>query len=453
MYDETKADIPSFVHASGRWQRGVPMHGSCASTAGPNRAIVRLRDYPPPREVSMSKATPRYTPAQRQRKRAKWALCLSALLLCAGCISRAHRRTLVRVSFWDRDRAPWLSLREPGKPYVEVVRAYLDASGRFYPRGARRDAPGGDVVAHFEGVKPGESVAPPQQQAVAELKALLQHLIATHPGAPLYVLIHGFNVADASSDFRLAETLIRARHDTPIIVLEVHWDGGRFKRELWHASQWSQAQVTAVQVGMGLRAIVSGLQSLASLRVLTHSLGALVGATLVGDSTGVFAAPLDEPAYSHMTDSCGQFAVANHATRLAVLAPATGTYAFIGNPRSTHRGVLAERLALMIGVNPEDSVLLKRDVPLLGAPGRLGWTVLGTGGPKARDHGPVQFSQTDELVKAFKARSPAQSLSVAERTFDEEGDGGCTPTDHDFYCYLTRPKMGDVLQFLTAPGR
>jgi len=96
----------------------------------------------------------------------------------------------------------------------------------------------------------------------------------------LVVLIHGFNDSDPTGDYQLTREAIRNNglEKGRFIYLEIYWDGLTLNQgNPIYENIWGRALQNSAYVSMGLRQILSGIDPLINIRIITHSLGASVG--------------------------------------------------------------------------------------------------------------------------------------------------------------------------------
>ncbi len=361
-----------------------------------------------------------------------------------------------------------------------VLRAYVDYLGDLYEPGKTPEALTPCAKSTFETNEyrtesnickyPLEDT--PQRQAFEEawrnrqleLWAELARQVETvrKPKQSLLILIHGFNVPDALKDYDQAAKLIadysRTAKVEPPLVLEIHWDGrhgGQTRR------QWSQAQFTAPLVGLALRELFLHLPKEMPVRVLTHSLGGLVAAALIGNPTLAlkraknvisrreiagcdFKDYFDRDAFdyafysAHVQGTCPHYPLPKQDDlTIGMLAPAASVDAFAPSPSSETCaycsrpveggcceegcGIRHETAEFIIGLNSRDTAITKRG---LGS-SKLGATSMGSGG---RDCW---------VVERVKSRLGARS-SFYDFT---KGNNDCADGDHAFSCYLTRHRF------------
>ena len=210
---------------------------------------------------------------------------------------------------------------------------------------------------------------------------------------PIVFLIHGFRVPDATFEYQVAKQRINQLVGADIrpVFVEVHWDG-RESGLMGAPNAWVQAQFSGPMVGLRLRYLFNEIDSLHRsrfgrppvIRVLTHSSGAIVAGSLIGDAGGAL------PCFSvsrraGQTPSCGavyeefydkreqrhkpKTGVADYGVpqipdlRLAMMAAATPSTTFTGAKGTEFEGdgirtPLAET-TLIIGHNNEDIALNK----------------------------------------------------------------------------------------------
>lgn len=262
----------------------------------------------------------------------------------------------------------------------------------------------------------------------------------------LVILIHGFNNDEASARESYGRardriTRVSAPDGTaprPLFV-EVYWDGrhpsalpviGNFIHR-----QWSSAQYSGPLVGLKMRAFINQLDGDMPVRVLTHSSGAFVAASLLGDATT--ALPEAQKALTQDNDeivgeyqiyqryaqsTSDDFRVPSRADlRVGMLAAATPPGSFSGGS-DVSGGTRARGAHLMFGVNQSDEAIVKHGLgtDIMGATG------MGTGGPN------------HVYLKEVKSSLSQREITVDAFDFEQPGED-CSDSSHAFTCYLTRP--------------
>lgn len=222
---------------------------------------------------------------------------------------------------------------------------------------------------------------------------ITKKLNALGPNATLVVLIHGFNnTSDESIDsYKAAEDKIESSGmlTGSHLFLEVYWDG-RFGKSLPLFFVYSQAN--AKFVGLGLREILSGVAPSHPVRILTHSLGAVVATNALWNVTTTMqkdpARPRDTwfwqqlnqgEGYSYRAaclDTVHYRTPAHPNLRLAMIAAATPGETFTDYSQRTPglRGQKGVYKRVTLGANQYDEVItrLNTGLPILGYT-NLGW--------------------------------------------------------------------------------
>jgi len=224
-----------------------------------------------------------------------------------------------------------------------------------------------------------------QDELFTEAARTVRERLSAKP-RPLFVLIHGYRVADAESDYRKVRAKVTAHPNSGVpLFLQVHWDGLKSPTP---AFAWSRAQANGFLVGLSLRRVLKNLSEITQVRVMTHSSGAFVFAATVGDPGAVFGALGNESTeyreFRENASGSDRFPIPRNADlRAAMVVPATPPESFAGGPHAHkeekalhhHAGVLAP-VRLIIGANPRDFGVTKAILP--GNWSLLGSSSLGT---------------------------------------------------------------------------
>jgi hypothetical protein len=188
---------------------------------------------------------------------------------------------------------------------------------------------------------------------------------ATHTGARprvLVVLVHGFNVDDAECSYRVVREQAAALLPEAAYLL-VNWDGLVSTAPI--PMIWSRAQFNFPLVGMGLRRLLSELDSIMPVRILTHSSGGPVVAHALWDASGA-EGPTKHgdtwPAYValHELRRTGQLPRVPMFTDLQIgmIVPATPASIFNHFDLGEHGPT-----RIVIGTNPHDYAVNKTVLP------------------------------------------------------------------------------------------
>jgi len=239
------------------------------------------------------------------------------------------------------------------------------------------------------------------EKTALEIKTLLAK--KEHLNAELFISIHGYNNSVDSIDGTYA--LIREKlaegdyKHQKFIFLDVYWDG--FVQE-YPLTIWDDAQYTGPVVGARLRKLLKYVEPSRSVRILTHSSGAFVVGSLLGDSRAALpkwrqqdictkgTSEYDESTCFYkqvmMSDLSKEDDVdqkeysilRSEDVRVGMIAPATSSCTFAGVPENRcgeGRGILkpSGSIRLIVGQHEDDFANTK----LLGLEGYFGVTTLG----------------------------------------------------------------------------
>ncbi|VAW67116.1 hypothetical protein MNBD_GAMMA08-2358 [hydrothermal vent metagenome] len=274
----------------------------------------------------------------------------------------------------------------------------------------------------------------------------------------LFILIHGYNnssdaIKDNYNDVRNALRKNDKYKDMKFIFLDVYWDG--FIQPL-PVNIWGPAQYTGPVVGIKLRKLLKEVKPARSVRILTHSSGAFVAGSLVGDSRKALGlwekkniCTKGHINYDQATCQYKQVMTSNDSmceiddyeiiksndVRLGMIAPATSAWTFTGGEWSgieDGRGILkpSGTLRLIAGQHEDDFANTK----LIGLEDKKGATTLG-----------VRKSSFCE-IQAHVAKSEIlkKYVDVHRVEFSTEGEEPYPyyffRADHALYAYLNRKK-------------
>lgn len=295
------------------------------------------------------------------------------------------------------DRAPITQSRNTTPNSIDI---YLDEDGNLYPPTIssldKKEIKKKKNVRRALNFNNGDAWKDMQRQywaeVVGEVKERIQY------GQPLFILIHGFNVpADKGNDYYsfLQSELIKEisqRESTSPLFINVHWDGFvglriPFTKKTSPIGPWNEAQATGPLVGLHLRYLLKDLPNETPIRVVTHSSGAFVAASLIGDASAVL--PLTQHHDDINCKTLGKPELYNYQEyrasasgsinlpipsqsdiRIAMFAPATPSLSFRPD-LCGHGGVLTSKTTLIVGGNFKDSATSKYRTPqgsqILGA--------------------------------------------------------------------------------------
>jgi len=242
---------------------------------------------------------------------------LLAISLSTACAARSAARPQTRSVIFSQQaaRTDW-----PGDSGASVVRVYFDRNGDLYPVGdstlpdwaTMREAikktreKEYSLWGYFQGSEPGrrawDAVRTPsglrpsgsgeaawafwQGTLRTAVVARINSLLRTEPGSTprsLVVLVHGFNVPADAHEYQiekarravLSNSVAQAAMGDPPVFLQVAWDGMEGDGVIPRTA-WGRAQYTAPVIGLELRRLLAAVDSAAPVRVIAHSLGALV---------------------------------------------------------------------------------------------------------------------------------------------------------------------------------
>lgn len=301
----------------------------------------------------------------------------------------------------------------------------------------------------------------------------------SRPGAPIVILVHGFNVSEPSPDGRDAMDATRdsltswygARFPGMTFV-EVRWDGlvaegPGLARGLGSVKIWPFAQANGLYVGMELRRILSALPHDRPVRILTHSLGAHVATSALWNvSSKLSGDVLEENAFGQANArpewvryfngfSSPAYRTPTHPDlRLAMIVPAmpgqtfggatnTDYYDrnFEGRPRVTRDyqapqgGPPSTYDRIIIGQNQVDEVIQK----FINVPSEYGSTTLGSQYS--------EFQSVASLLNGHPAMNGGRPI-VAYRVDIREAPPGVNQKKHAWDLYLLRNNIRQLTDCL-----
>lgn len=303
-----------------------------------------------------------------------------------------------------------------------------------------------------------------------KIKRLLQS--EQHKDSTIVVMLHGYNntLSNIQKSYETARNTIRAvkekgvekYKDKKLFFVDIYWDG--FNQKL-PVSIWSKAQYTGPLVGLRLRKLLNGaIEQTRPVRILTHSSGAFVAGSLIGDSRKALelwrkpyiCTRMDE-GYDQATCRFKDIIMSTENNlkngygilkaedvRVGMLAPATSAWTFTGGTNSglkEGRGILkpSGKLRLIVGQHADDFANTK----LLGLECYKGVTTLGV---RQSSFCEVQKHVGEEDYKLNK------SVDVHRVDFETKGDEPFTKygfrADHAMKAYLGREKAGYFLSLL-----
>jgi len=208
----------------------------------------------------------------------------------------------------------------------------------------------------------------------------------------LVILIHGFNVTNAEGSYALTRDVIQThlRNKQQPVYWQVNWDGMSITLTRF-LQAWSKAQGNGPLVGLKMRRVMDKVLTRfpnTPVRIITHSSGAFVAASLLGNNSNA----LKMPGQLDLTDKNAQrnycvntfYFLQDHIKghngypvpqspdmRLGLLAPATPSNSFAvfleesqcGNRITDEEGLLTRKLDLVLGVNDKDVAITKGILP------------------------------------------------------------------------------------------
>lgn len=222
------------------------------------------------------------------------------------------------------------------------------------------------------------------QQILMSLKSEeIESAIESKRNPVLVILIQGFNVRASESDAtydvvqkRISDYFVGTKKDP--VFIRIHWDGRECPGGVIYCfGAWPQAQFTGPLVGFRLRRIFnSAVEKYPNIpvRIMTHSSGAFVAGSLIGDSSA--ALTLAQEGAKH-ADYYKEFRAAIRSTngpyrffsvpnlRVGMVAPATPPSTFTGllsncdEGKNKGEGILINRGFIIFGVNKNDTALQK----------------------------------------------------------------------------------------------
>ncbi len=336
----------------------------------------------------------------------RYAICGGLALLLANCGSTAYFGDVSRMQaverigiYFDRDgslyptEGPVVNKKDLNKDTGYLLAYYLDGS---YP--LQETAEFKETMQANGLVATGdmEKDWPAMQQTLRRAAGsdISKRLDALDSTATLVVLIHGFNntADEAVSSYQVVEHKLKELKlpAAPHLFLEVYWDG-RYGQV---PAFFTYSQANAKFVGLSLREILGGISNKHPVRILTHSLGAVVAANALWNVTTTMDKspqkirkhqhdPADVWFWQQLNQQNGysfrqvfqevpSYKTPTHSDlRLAMLAPATPGQTFTDYLQRTPQqpGSKGGYKKIIIGANKDDEVLTRfhTELPLLGA--------------------------------------------------------------------------------------
>ncbi|WP_371397319.1 hypothetical protein [Fretibacter rubidus] len=237
-----------------------------------------------------------------------------------------------------------------------------------------------------------------RQSQTAEIKKTVQRIIAkleNTKNKKIVMLIHGFRVDDARTDYNQVKALImNNRNDeaSPLFI-EVHWDGRKSPTLPLSALRvWPPAQWSAPIVGFRIRPLINELSTelqaagqTAELLVITHSTGAVVAGSLFGNPEAALPclnsikdAKICGPNYAEFKEAATSLNSADQVPQwnklsVVMLAPATTSTTFVV-PNQSKLGFQGPSNANLFFSHSKDDNALQK---FLKVPQLLGYSGLG----------------------------------------------------------------------------
>lgn len=284
------------------------------------------------------------------------------------------------------------------------------------------------------------------QQTAERLAAMVNGTNRT-----LVVLIHGFNVKNASEAFRSARAKVTraSAKDNPVFLL-VHWDG---RSSPTGVGVWGHAQVNGFLAGFYLRRILAQVAPETPVRVMTHSSGAFVLSATLGDPREAFVESVKKsPEFREFNaniNGAERFPLPrSRDLRVALIAPATppATYAgtapnHVNHVKEAYRGILVPA-QLIIGVNKDDWAISKG--PLDGRWSAFGSAALGAGHQGYCDLRDRLAGRRMENPSLDSIPVPLMVDFAPSKQFPRFGYW----QDHAWTSYLERDRMGPTIDLL-----
>lgn len=364
------------------------------------------------------------------------------------------------------------------QPPANVHRIFLDRMGNVYPdvplvRPAVRNAETRidqlfadsaalrkELLNHYTVKDTGDKATVWQhlQQAIAA-KIVRQINTAAAGYNTITLIIHGIgndiNQDDISLNrnpfvaYQKAEQRINtqlAEKGKKTFFVEVYWDGLHRVKKLDFIGVFAGARTNSYYAGLGLRNIVSHLQT-DSLVVLTHSLGANVACELLFNQTTklrhtnkAFKQYLD----SVYADTQYHRTPPQKSVQLGMIAPAIpgiSTFKdFYQRTGSTTPSLAAkDRYAVWVGYNNKDIIITKHVIPQLESP----LLVRYAGGSTAL--GGLR-GENKKVAKLFTKRYPQSSFTAIDF---QDGGGDLSPqTAHYFSNYCDNQHFPELIKAL-----
>lgn len=311
-------------------------------------------------------------------------------------------------------------------------------------------------------------------------EALREIAVRSRPGAPVVLLVHGFNVSEPSADARDAMDATRdsltswyGAHFPGMTFVEVRWDGlvaqgPWLVKDVGGGKIWPYAQANGYFVGMELRRVLTALPHDRPVRILTHSLGAHVATAALWNVSSKLSGnvlnenaggpPRAKPEWVRYFDGFSSLAYRTPThpdLRLAMIVPAIPGLTFGGGtntdfydrnyeghppvtpayrmpqdtPQSTYDRII-------VGQNAIDRIIQK----FINKPAWYGSTTLGSQREDFRD-------RVAHFLNGRPEMNGGRSV-VAYRVDIREAPPGVNPKEHAWDLYLLRNNIRQLTDCL-----
>lgn len=260
-------------------------------------------------------------------------------------------------------------------------------------------------------------------------------------GHPLFVLVHGFNAADAQKSYEplRAEVIRREPNAT---FLEVYWDGWSF---LPGVGIWGEGQHNSYLAGLGLRRVLNRIDEETPVRIITHSLGGAVAtAALWNIESRLDLKPTLEKwrrEYFEMrNDTLRRRTPSLRNVRLGMIVPATTGNTFTDYPLRTPPENRSKIDRVIIGINPLDFPVTKAG---LGCQWR-GYSCLGSSATVFHEWVAHELNRDGtQVAYCIDFSRSSRNRDIFWPFFWRE--------DHDWKSYLRRDAFPEFLAALLNP--
>lgn len=310
------------------------------------------------------------------------------LLAASGCSGENVLHGKTSAEAVESDRTVWAFFDRGGDLYsapalpVELDDRTLPGPDTLFLRNnylrLGADSPWGEVQRGL-GLRPDASWESVQGALSDRIGEQVDRLTARpgQPRRPLVILVHGYNVEDARSEYRPVRASL-APHLPDAVFLQVGWDGLTATNPL---SVWEEAQYNFPQVGYGLRKLllkVAAVDASIPIRIFTHSSGGPVAAHALWDASASISPRCEEPAEPgreeyharHCSETRpdgserpGPAPPRFEDVRIGMIVPATNAWVVRNyDPAESH----VDRV--VIGVNPEDEAVTRLGMRLFLKP-------------------------------------------------------------------------------------